>query len=372
MILVARKRLQLVECARGLAAFSVLLFHANATSQMEGWRSFPWFTIFQYGVDFFFVLSGYIIFFAHGDDLGRRERIRIYISKRAIRLLPTLWLVTSSVFLLRLGAGLPVDVEQFARSAIPYPSLLSTAPTVVWTLRHEFIFYAAFALAIFSIRFGYIIFACWALACIAQLVLMLFGLQITGLASFFLSAYSLDFMIGMLIARLHQTRSFKPSPIALVIGIATLGVALFLDLGIGFHRLGPTDYVTTQAGWFTLALGASFGIILHGLVTLEGHLKAWPSLVTLGGATYALYLVHTPVNGLTLLALEHLGIAHHLADGSGALLLVVLGTTAGLVLHRFFERPVGNWLRRQNGERSHALANGAKQTRHGSSGNLSA
>lgn len=350
-----KSRLQLVECARGMAAFSVMLFHANATSQMEGWRSFPWFTIFQYGVDFFFVLSGYIIFFAHRGDMGRPEAIRTYIAKRAIRLLPTLWLVTCSVFLLRLAGGLPVDMEQFVRSAFPYPSLLSTAPTVVWTLRHEFIFYGAFCLAILSINLGRLIFSLWALACIVQLGLMLAGHQIGGLASFFLSAYSLDFMIGMLIARLHETRTFKPSGTALFAGVATLGVALFLDLGIGFHRLGPTDYVTTQAGWFTLALGVSFGIILHGLVTLEGNLKAPPLLVTLGGATYALYLVHTPVNGLAVLVLKRFGIAEHLAGGAGAILLVILGTVAGLLLHRFFERPVGSWLRRQYDERSKAL-----------------
>lgn len=346
MTLAPRKRLELVECARGLAAFSVLLFHANATSQLEGWRDFPWFTVFQYGVDFFFVLSGYIIYFAHSGDLGRRETVRPYLRKRAIRLLPTLWLVTTAVFLLRLAADLPVDFAQYARSAIPYPSLLSTAPPVVWTLRHEFVFYAAFALAIISRRLGMVLFAVWALACIAQLVLMLSGAQLRGLASFFLSSYSLDFMIGMGIARLHQTRSFRPSLLPLVIGFLVLGAALFLDLGIGFHRLGPTDYVTTQAGWFTLALGISFGIILHGLVLLEGHVRAPSALVALGGATYALYLVHTPVNGLTLIALKHLGIADKLAGGLGAILLVVLGTIAGLLLHRAFEKPVGNWLRR--------------------------
>lgn len=350
-----RQRLELVECARGLAAFSVLLFHANATSQLEGWRNFPWFTVFQYGVDFFFVLSGYIIYFAHSGDLGRRETIRPYLRKRAIRLLPTLWLVTTGVFVLRLAADLPVDFAQFARSAVPYPSLLSTAPPVVWTLRHEFIFYAAFALAIFSRRLGLAFFAVWALACIAQLVLMLSGMQMRGLASFFLSSYSLDFMIGMGIARLHQSRIFKPSLLPLVVGFVILGASLFLDLGIGFHRVGPTDYVTTQAGWFTLALGISFGIILHGLVVLEGHVRAPSALVALGGATYALYLVHTPVNGLTLIALKHLGIADEFAGGAGAVLLIVLGTIAGLALHRGFERPVGKWLRRAPQEGSPAL-----------------
>ncbi|MGH8473629.1 MAG: acyltransferase family protein, partial [Gammaproteobacteria bacterium] len=128
-----RPRLELLECGRGLAAFAVVLFHANASSRIEGWRSYDWFTVFQYGVDFFFVLSGFIIYFAHSRDFGHPERLGSYAKKRAIRLLPTLWLVTTATYLLQLAFGMPADLDQFLRSAFPYPSLRPTDPAVVWT-----------------------------------------------------------------------------------------------------------------------------------------------------------------------------------------------------------------------------------------------
>ena len=340
-------RLQLVECARGLAAFSVVIFHANATSQLEGWVNFPWLTIFQYGVDFFFVLSGYIIFFAHRKDFGQRAALSNYLARRAVRLLPTLWLVIALILGLRLLTSMPVDLPQLVRSAFPYPSLLPTTPAVVWTLRHEFIFYAMVALLIYSQRLGMLLATVWIAACILQLGLMLFDRQITGVASFFVSSYSLDFFIGMFIGHLHRRHEFKVSWRPLLVGFGALAAALFLDLVFGFHRHGPTDYVTTQAGWFTLSLGLSFGLILHGLLVLEGRVKAPPSLVSLGGATYAIYLIHTPVNGAAVMALKRLGLEDRMAQGAGAALLVVLGTCAGIVLHHAFERPAGNWLRRQ-------------------------
>lgn len=342
-----QNRLELIECARGLAAFSVVIFHANATSHLEGWRNFPWFTVFQYGVDFFFVLSGFIIYFAHGRDFGNPARLRNYVSKRAIRLLPTLWLVTSMVFVLRMAASMPVENDQFIRSLLPYPSLLSTNPPVVWTLRHEFIFYVVIALAIYSRRLGIATLTLWAFASVVQLILMIFGRQVEGLPSFFLSSYSLDFMIGIGIAKLHESRSFKASFAPFLSGLLLLVVALWLDLGLDFHRSGPTDYVTSDAGWFTLALGISFGIILHGLLILEGRIRAPRFLVGLGASTYALYLIHTPVNGVLVLLMKRTGSASYLDQGLGAILLVFFGTLAGLALHQFFERPLGSWLRRQ-------------------------
>lgn len=360
-------RLELIECARGLAAFSVVLFHANATSHLEGWRNYPWFTVFQYGVDFFFVLSGFIIYFAHGREFGKPARLLNYITKRAIRLLPTLWLVASLVFFLRFGASMPVDTEQFVRTLLPYPSLLSTSPTVVWTLRHEFIFYLVIALAIFSRPLGIATLALWAFASTVQLILMIFGSQIEGLPSFFLSSYSLDFMIGIVIAKLHESRIFKPTLAPFLLGLFLLVVALWLDLGLDFHRSGPTDYVTSEAGWFTLALGISFGIILHGLLVLEGRTKAPRLLVGLGASTYALYLIHTPVNGVLVLLMKRTGWASYLDQGLGAVLLVFFGTLAGLALHHLFERPTGRWLRRH----LTTLTHGPKQIEHSPSGNLS-
>lgn len=338
-----RPRLDLLECGRGLAAFAVVLFHANATARLEGWRSYDWFTVFQYGVDFFFVLSGFIIYFAHSRDFGRGERLAPYLKKRAIRLLPTLWLVTGLTFGLQAMLGMPVDFAQFLRSAFPYPSLLPTDPAVIWTLRHEFLFYVVIGLTIASRRVGYAAMALWLLGTVAQLGALAIGRGATGLGSFFVSSYTLDFFFGMGIAALHARRSFAPKWWPLLLGFALMAIAFAWDANNSSHRFGPSDYVSPQAAWFTLVLGVIFALIVHGLVRLEGRLQAPRALVILGGATYSLYLIHAPLNGFLMRFLR--SHADVLSSGAGAALLVAAGTAAGIALHHLFEKPVGHWLK---------------------------
>ena len=50
------------------------------------------------GVNFFFVPSGFIIFFAHAKDVGRPARIGTYLWRRFARVYPTYWVFISRHF----------------------------------------------------------------------------------------------------------------------------------------------------------------------------------------------------------------------------------------------------------------------------------
>ena len=66
--------LRVLQAGRGLAAAGVAAFHLSMTMGVDRYGGVPVFTDFTRqgfrGVDFFFVLSGFIIFFAHFKDLG--------------------------------------------------------------------------------------------------------------------------------------------------------------------------------------------------------------------------------------------------------------------------------------------------------------
>ena len=102
-------RLPSLEIGRGLAALAVVMFHANAGSRLVGGPDLHWMRALEHGVDFFFVLSGFIIFAAHADDIGKRGQILPYLLKRGIRLFPLLWLVVIGYAALRILAGDTVD-----------------------------------------------------------------------------------------------------------------------------------------------------------------------------------------------------------------------------------------------------------------------
>jgi len=90
--------LKSLQMARGIAALAVTLFHTSgmfADPRYGFERPFWWLTERgDLGVDFFFVLSGFIIMLAHRADVGRPREVGNYAFKRAVRIYPMYWLFT--------------------------------------------------------------------------------------------------------------------------------------------------------------------------------------------------------------------------------------------------------------------------------------
>src|SRR5262245_56706962 len=90
--------LQTIQAGRGIAALLVAAFHlsiAMGDARYGGsavFREITWRG--NFGVDFFFVLSGFIMMFVHEKDLGRPNRWPAYACARFFRLFPAYWLFT--------------------------------------------------------------------------------------------------------------------------------------------------------------------------------------------------------------------------------------------------------------------------------------
>jgi len=338
-----------VEFGRGLAALAVAMFHANASARHFGGPTWNWARFGDRGVDFFFVLSGFIIVVAHRADLGRPGAAWRYLLKRAIRLLPALWLVVLAWALVRATAGVPPDAMTVLRSLLPWPSLAPTLPIVVWTLRHEVIFYLLVLLAIAAPRTGAAVCGLWVAAAVVQIGAAIGGRPATGIASLVLSSYTLDFAMGAGVAQAFARGQIRPGRAPLAVAVAALGIVLWAEAHWQIVRPGPgpslpPDYLSIAAACWTPVLGLVFAGVLWGLVAIEPLVRVPRWAVLLGAASYAVYLVHTPVNALAQRLAAHLPAAS-LAVGAGHLLLVGSGVATGVALHLMFERPVTRWLR---------------------------
>lgn len=76
-------KLVYLEIGRALAALIVVLHHADqATAHFSDEARTRYFVWAQYGVDFFFVLSGFIIFHAHRSGAAGFFQARLYAFKR--------------------------------------------------------------------------------------------------------------------------------------------------------------------------------------------------------------------------------------------------------------------------------------------------
>src|SRR6218665_3963605 len=101
----AMKRFQVLDSFRGLFAMAVVVYHSHALS------TFTEFTFFRnayYFVEFFFVLSGFVLYHTYAERLRDREQLRRFVITRTARLYP-LHVVMLLVFIAI--EGLKVAVE---------------------------------------------------------------------------------------------------------------------------------------------------------------------------------------------------------------------------------------------------------------------
>ena len=250
--------LRVLQAGRGLAAAGVAAFHLSVTMGVDRYGGVPVFTEFTRqgfrGVDFFFVLSGFIIFFAHFKDLGHPAAWKEYAYRRFVRVFPIYWLYTAGlVVLLLLGFGTEAKNPQgFADWLTSWTLIRFTdaAPPIgpAWTLFHEVAFYAMFSLLIFNLRLGIIALALWACVCAAFWQFPMpddrtpFNVYTAG--------YNLFFLFGMGAFWLYRRggRGFYEFAAGIVV---TVAAAITLDLP---YKL---SYLALVLGFALLVAGAT-------------------------------------------------------------------------------------------------------------------
>lgn len=236
------------------------------------------------------------------------------------------------------------DSMTVLRSLLLWPSLEATIPTVVWSLRHEALFYIIFLMALIRPSLGFGVFLLWGIGACTQLALSAAGNPVRGLLSFFLSTFTLDFMLGIGVAVLHSRCKFRPSYLPLVSAIVVLLLLLVAGNSLEIHRSSTTDYVSFAATWWTFLLGIAFAALLHGLVCVESIVSVPKVCLFLGASSYTIYLVHTIVNSFSQRLATHLpeGLK---AIGVGHMLLIVVGTSVSMLFYVWIERPLTRTLR---------------------------
>ena len=333
------RNLTSLQAGRGIAAILVVLFHTSRAifQNPKYWQAVPLGGVFDFGasgVTFFFVLSGFIIYHAHLPDLNRPDRLQGYLWKRFRRIYPIYWvlllLVLPIYFVARnFGFGYETHPDVILSSVLlvhlrtPYQVI-----DVSWTLFHEILFYALFAVMIWRARVGLVVLGLWFAASTQTIDPATSG----RLLPFYFSYLHLLFGFGIA-ARMFLQRRAVPRPIAILL----LGVAVILLIGADqdyWHRLSGV--------WQTLVFGLGSTLALLGAVELQaqGRLRVPGWLTLLGDASYAIYLVHfLALSVLAKLAWSS-GLAKHLPIPVAFVLMAGLATAAGLALHLLVERPL--------------------------------
>lgn len=326
-----KMKLSSIEAARGIAAVMVVFYHAARHLKVDiGYL--PWHGISQFGhsgVDFFFVLSGFIIMFVHRKDLGRPASLPSYLERRFTRIYPYFWCSLLVSIALALLSSTPKMIDPvFLLSA---STLLPIAGDVgvAWTLQHEVLFYLLFAVAIFNWRLGLGLTVAWMIFVAAVWVLPVQPLNFPVLHRL-AASFNVEFFFGMVAAYVVQGRSlnwFKTC--------AWLGATIFVGFAIA-ENLGWFDGYSPLS---QLAYGLGSALIVMGVATAElrGRLKVSKSLAELGSASYSIYLFHLPCIGVTYKLLGVIGILKSVPVPLLFAILTAAGIVGGVVLSRLVE-----------------------------------
>src|SRR5665213_484275 len=142
----ARDRLVGIQAARGAAALLVVFYHAGRMLSLNQYvGNDPLDGLFSFGhagVDFFFVLSGFIIYFVHHKDLNSPQRVSRYAWRRFVRIYPIYWVVTLGAIALAVaGHHNDISVQRITASFFLLPQAEDPIVGVAWTLEHEVLFY---------------------------------------------------------------------------------------------------------------------------------------------------------------------------------------------------------------------------------------
>lgn len=334
-----RGKLDGIEAARGIASVIVVLYHAsNHVARNVGFKPLGGVAQFGHaGVDFFFVLSGFIIWFVHADDIGRPNRLSHYAQRRFTRIYPIYWVVTLLTLLLGMTLSSHTQpVGEALYGATLLPTFDEPYIGVAWTLQHEMMFYAMFAIAIIRAAAGVVAFSVW-LTIIAVVQLHGGSGDVLGGLGRLSSSFNVEFFLGILAAwltrsgRIRHPREFLLGGLALFIAAAAAEDTGILD---GFSVMGRVAYGIPA---FLLVLGS---ISIAGSGGILSRV-----FMTLGRASYSIYLSHLLFIGIAYKAAELSGIFARLTPTVAWVGLSAAGIAGGVVVSRFIEYPLMDWIR---------------------------
>lgn len=278
--------LESLQYLRAIGSLLVVGVHLEPPLQRLGLEA-PWLYAGAFGVDIFFVLSGFLILVT---TYRKTDYTAEFYRKRWLRIVPLYWMITTVVLILLLATPQLVKsgsldtwhvISSYLFLPSPHPVLGSLEPLFVpgWTMNYEVFYFVTWGLILFlpqkarAPAFGALIVG-----------LVTFGTLVKSsnpLLVFYTSPLMLEFVFGLLLGIWYKEGAPLPRP---------LGWAL---IGLGLLALLSAAHTTPWVRVFQRGLPAM--MLLAGAITLE---RARPVrrigvFALLGDASYSTYLTHS-------------------------------------------------------------------------------
>lgn len=263
-------RIANIQAMRGIAALAVTFFHIAGTQRKEGfdtWIFFPFINWGSWGVDLFFIISGYVMAVSLSQNSQSSTQ---FFLKRFIRIYPLYFSLTIlfcliSIISPKLFSTFSLESDWLIASLTMTSGLLGFGEPILgqgWTLEFEALFYILIAVVIFLRQ--------------SKRLELLISLLLLGLCLFGVNTIILEFSFGMLVAKfkreVQKLRRYRLLVIWLGISMLLMQISYEIE---------------------TLPRFASFGIPC--LMVFIGFILIAPTknraLLYIGEISYSIYLI---------------------------------------------------------------------------------
>jgi peptidoglycan/LPS O-acetylase OafA/YrhL len=351
----SRPKLASLELGRFLAATYVLLAHmvpdVNAHAAPGAGQIWHWLGVTGGGaaIEYFFVLSGFVMACSHGQDFGQLSAVPRFWWKRARRIYPMYWLalVIPAIYS---HAGLTPGYSTQILTLAPVQTNELLPPA--WTLRFEMTFYLMFGLCLLP-YIGKPILALWIAATLwhwwpgdeiaflhlpqQPAWLYWFG---AGSGMHFLSFMEFFFFAGLAAGWIFM--AWQPDK-WLSLAITLTGIVMTVTLRNVMNFGGPHPAIPMIA-----LVAITMAVVMLGFAGLERHgiLRLPRAALWAGTLSYPLYILHA-----ALLMLFWRLVPHFMLGSAGVLLLFygqlaaifTIASLAAFLLDQRLQRLLRRW-----------------------------
>jgi len=331
-----RGTLQLIQVFRGAAAIMVMLYHVTMVNHFY----YPFlggvFGFGHSGIDFFFVLSGFIMLYVHYEKAGYARQTWQFLAMRAARIFPIYWCVLAVTVAL-VWMYPPTDELMWSprnslepltltRAVFLYRQDSDAVVPIAWTLSFELVFYLFFSLYLLC---GSSLFTLLVLAWCGAIAAQWNGMANLGSHPVLLRPLIGEFFLGCLAALL--VKRFGPRRVSVwwvILAIGICGAVARAEL------VGAID----PYKWYAVPF---FLLILTGAAYDQATARTYPRLLLLlGEASYSIYLVHYGMVVLFAKTVDHYRAVASRAPNLTLALLALTILAAGVLIHWGVERPL--------------------------------
>lgn len=338
------KYLDILQIFRGIAALMVVLHHTITSIKYYHKIEYPLLNFIgavgKYGVDFFFLISGFIISYAAFYKYNEPNSFSNYVKNRLIRIyVPYLPI---GIFLLLLYTFFP-GFSNGNRDLSVLTSLTlipngSPALSVAWTLSFEICFYILFSITFFSKKAWHYFLMLWFVLILVFNYVTFSNYQIirNPFTNLIFSIYNIEFMLGYLLSGLiinNKKLNLSFGLFLISIFASAFGISLYFHFSLFDFSV---NLLFSVFSFFIIYLSIS-----HFNIRIDKKMI----MMVIGNSTYSIYLVHNPLQMIIIRFFPKINTILSVLIALGVVL--IMSCAVGYLYYYIFEKKGINFVKQK-------------------------